>query len=285
MTTVVLTAVLVAVTAFYAWQTYRMAAEMRQDRRERATPRVVVDLRSEGAGFVPPSVVNVGLGPALDLDVTMTYVARDSADLTGIGYVTRRWRSRLVAPGERHRFSPPTDAVGQPLYMDRVSELFRAVQLNGTCRASFGETLQIDEEVGDLAEVWELAQQSWHLVDHEPDERIVKELQRIAKVLAKLVPKPTREELRRSSEASKGLLDEYFSSPEGQAERARLAALPGASGDVDAAEVEDPAPAAGEVHGHADASGPKDAPTLVGEAAPRRAEQPAEGEEGPDVGA
>ncbi len=191
--TAVLTAVLVAVTAYYAWQTYRMVEEMRQDRRERATPKIVVDLRSEGAGFVPPSVVNVGLGPALDLDLTMTYVPYEGANLEGIGYVTRRWRSRLVAPGERHRFLPPTDPVGQPLQMERVAEVFRAVRLTGTCRASFGDTLLVDEEVSDLAEVWELAKGSWHLVDHEADERIVKELKGIGKTLAKLVSKPTHD--------------------------------------------------------------------------------------------
>lgn len=247
--TAVLTAVLVAVTAYYAWQSYRMVEEMRQDRRERATPKVVVDLRSEGAGFVPPSVVNVGLGPALDLDVTITYVSRPGTDVTGIDYVTRRWRSRLVAPGERHRFLPPTDAVGQPLDTDRLAELFQAVRLEGTCRASFGETLGIEEEVGDLAEVWDLAKGSWHLVDQKPDESIVKELKGIAKVLAKLVAKPTREELRRSREASKALLDEYFASPEGQAERARQAALSGAAGEVDTAASEDPGSAVSGVGG------------------------------------
>jgi hypothetical protein len=255
--TAVLTAVLVAVTAYYAWQTYRMVEEMRQDRRERATPKVVLDLRSEGVGFVPPSVVNVGLGPALDLDVTMTYVARQGADLTGIGFVTRRWRSRLVVTSERHRFVPPTNAVGQPLDMDRIVELFRAVRLEGTCRASFGETLRIVEEVGDLAEVWELAKGSWHLVDHELDERIVKELKGIAKVLAKLVPKPTREEVRRGGEASKALLEEYFMSPEGQAERARLAALSGAAGGVDPAGVEDPASVVSGIDGEAVDNRPK----------------------------
>jgi heme/copper-type cytochrome/quinol oxidase subunit 2 len=74
--TAVLTAVLVMVTAYYAWQTYRMVVEMRQDRRQRETPKVVLDLRSEGAAFAPPSVCNIGLGPALDVDVTMTFVPR-----------------------------------------------------------------------------------------------------------------------------------------------------------------------------------------------------------------
>lgn len=239
--TAALTAVLVVVTAYYAWQTYQMVVEMRRDRRERAMPRVVLDLRSEGVGFVPPSVCNVGLGPALDLDVKMTYVPRNGASLTGVDFTTRRWRSRLVASGERARFLPPTDAVGQPLHMDRVAELFRAVRLEGTCQASVGEPVTIDEEVGDLAELWELAKGSWHLVDDEPDKRIVNELKEIRKVLAKLVPKSDPDERRRSIEASKAFLEESLPCDGGKPGAETGKATSGPKRDEDAAGVDDTA--------------------------------------------
>ncbi len=87
--------------------------------------------------------------------------------------------------------------------MDRLAELFRCLQLSGTCRTTFGETLTIDEELGDLAALWELASGSRHLVDDDQAEKIAGELHKIRRAIEKLQPKPDAAEQRRRVAASK----------------------------------------------------------------------------------
>jgi hypothetical protein len=61
----VLAAVLVVVTAWYAWQTQRMVEEMRAARAAQVRPRVVPTLHREASGSLVPRLVNVGSGPAV----------------------------------------------------------------------------------------------------------------------------------------------------------------------------------------------------------------------------
>jgi hypothetical protein len=263
--TAVFTAVLVLVTCYYAWQTNRLVDEMRKDRRERATPRLALDLRSEGAAFAPPSICNLGLGPALDVDVTMVFVPRDAAaDLSGLQFVTRRWRTRLVAPGERERFTPPMDAAGDPLRMGELARVFRSVRLAGTCRTTFGETVKIEEELVDLGELWELAKGSKHLVDNDPTQGIIDGLGDIRKVLTKLVPKPSQAERRRQLAEGKAVMDEYRESDEGKAEAARTQAALQPPDDLGPAGLEDSASAGEALDQHRVGDSPEDGAGLFG---------------------
>jgi uncharacterized membrane protein YfcA len=69
----VLTAVLVLVTAYYAWQTRRTVIEMKRARATAVLPRVAVKVHTLAGGIGWIRVVNVGPGPALDLDATLTF--------------------------------------------------------------------------------------------------------------------------------------------------------------------------------------------------------------------
>ena len=98
-----LTSVLVGITAFYAWQNYRMANEMRAAREVAVLPKLALHLGMVGPahGFVYLS--NVGPGAALDIDIGITFVPHEgSAD----SQVEHRWSATVMAPGETHHFFP-----------------------------------------------------------------------------------------------------------------------------------------------------------------------------------
>jgi hypothetical protein len=63
---------LVGVTAWYAWQTREMAKEMQRARMLSLMPKLVLDVRMVAPGFGLIIVRNVGAGPALDADLTLT---------------------------------------------------------------------------------------------------------------------------------------------------------------------------------------------------------------------
>jgi hypothetical protein len=69
--------VLVVVTAYYAWQTHKMAREMRQARLLSLLPKLVLDIEMVGPRHGNIVVQNVGPGPAIDADLVIVFDAAD----------------------------------------------------------------------------------------------------------------------------------------------------------------------------------------------------------------
>lgn len=89
---IVMTAALVLVTAYYAWQNRQMVQEMRAARAVSVLPKVVVRWTYVGPGIGLPHITNVGVGAALDVDVELAFEP-------GGGF-KRRWRSAVLTPGD-----------------------------------------------------------------------------------------------------------------------------------------------------------------------------------------
>jgi hypothetical protein len=68
-----LTALLVLITAFYAWQNRRMAVEMRRSREALIRPKLAVDIHMIAPMYGVARVTNVGQGPAQDIDVKLAF--------------------------------------------------------------------------------------------------------------------------------------------------------------------------------------------------------------------
>jgi hypothetical protein len=67
--TAILTAALVAVTVFYAWQNRKMVGEMKKARDATILPKLALDLHALGPTVFDLAIKNVGPGAALDIDV------------------------------------------------------------------------------------------------------------------------------------------------------------------------------------------------------------------------
>jgi hypothetical protein len=171
-------AALVGVTLYYARQTRRMADEMHEARRVSVLPKLAIDFRHRGAGFAEIVVRNVGQGPALDADLELAFEPLPGTDQQRI---SRPWRASVIAPGEDHRFYPPVDAAGQLMHMDALVAAFARITLRGTCHPSLGDPVTIDDEMADLSESWQLAQDADHALQEDPAEKSAAALKRSAK--------------------------------------------------------------------------------------------------------
>src|SRR4051812_41364550 len=94
--TATLTAVLVAITGYYAWQTYRMVEEMEKARAVAVLPRLALKWLGVGPTLSFIRVASVGPGPALDVDVEVIFVPKTDP----AAELRRRIQTSLMAPGE-----------------------------------------------------------------------------------------------------------------------------------------------------------------------------------------
>lgn len=167
---VLLTAALVLVTGYYAWQNRKMAIEMRHARMASVLPKVVPSYEGYGGAVGFPRVVNVGPGAALDVDVTLSFQPGEGE--------ARRWRVALLTPGEFREFTLPRELMDT----NDLTSRYRAMKLIGQCRDALGEAHTIDEEF-DLAEWWQLAVQAHERIERGPKSPVVRELERIRQAL------------------------------------------------------------------------------------------------------
>lgn len=166
----ILTAVLVLVTGYYAWQTQEMVQEMRRARGVQVMPRLMPSLRLVGGGHCFPRLLNVGPGSALMVDVEISYEPGGPSAL---------WSSPVVASGEVHDFylkEAGIDLARAHQLMQQYSEL----RLAGTCRTALGDSIPVDEVVN-VREFWERTKNSNHLQPAE--DPIAKQLKQLDKTL------------------------------------------------------------------------------------------------------
>jgi len=175
-----LTAVLVLVTLYYAVQTRQMAGEMRAARRLSVQPKLSIIIHMLARTYGVPRLVNVGQGPALDVNVTLQFPRRDES-----GWEERKWQAAVMPPGEIHDFFPPgrTEDINS---MEDFARAFREIVVTGTMRSSLEEDVAVNETSGDLQEWFEMSAAVQHLWEEEPTRMIAKELANIEQALSKL---------------------------------------------------------------------------------------------------
>ena len=173
----ILTAVLVLITAYYAWQNQRMVGEMRRSRELSILPKLAVDLRLQGPTFARVQLLNVGPGPALAVDLRIAFEPSAGGRRER---EERPWQANVVVPGDGPAFDPPDAAV-----MDAFAVDYAQVRVIGSMQSATGKRYDVNEVLDDLAGRWERLQASEQVLDREPVERLTRKLGRLEKPLDK----------------------------------------------------------------------------------------------------
>jgi len=155
--TTVLTAVLLCVTFFYAWQNRKMVKEMQQARSATILPKLALEFHRLGPMVVDLAIRNVGPGAALEIDVEVEWVPTHASG-AGKGVA---WRRNLLSPGEQVELFPPGDLNGN---IDTLPREYREIHLHGSMADAAGRKYLVDEKFGKLPEWREVigdARESW----------------------------------------------------------------------------------------------------------------------------
>ncbi len=164
--------VLVAVTTWYAWQTQQMVREMRAARAATLRPFVRLDLGLVG-GVAYLKVENVGVGPATDIDVTLT-VDTDEKQLE-----SHHWRRALLRSGESQTLLVPGGQSGTLMDLSELKAIGARARMSGTCRDLDGHTHVVNQDLS-FVELGERSPEgSWEGVD----DRVPKNIEKIAKAI------------------------------------------------------------------------------------------------------
>ncbi len=168
--TEILTAVLVVVTGFYAWQTFEMVKEMRQARQASLMPVLGVDMMPRAPTYCEVRLRNNGLGPAFHVDLTIRFVGRSAETIEG------PFRADVVPPGHEHLFITPRD-----LGTEEFVEVYSHIEVSGTIQDAFGTEHKVSTRTGDLATWWESRgepiNERWVPNEFEEMHRVVKKIQ------------------------------------------------------------------------------------------------------------
>lgn len=166
------TGVLVLVTAFYAFQTQRMVAEMALARAEQVRPRVVLDVEKLGGGNVFLRVCNAGVGSALGVDVRL------SAEPGNLNIV---YKAQVFAPAEGQslivRDSKGTVEVDLRRLVDNLN--YKRVLLTGRCQDALGKRHDVSDTL-DLEEYADAFYSGFWRSPPDELKRIADQLNRIA---------------------------------------------------------------------------------------------------------
>ena len=124
MTTEILTGALVLITAYYAWQNFRMVQEMRAARAAAIQPRLVPTVAHLPAGHANLRVINVGPGAALDVDIHLN-LDPNSPDI--------HYTTSVIPTGEFHDFMIPSDGGVETVItqLDTIVAKWEAFRLTG----------------------------------------------------------------------------------------------------------------------------------------------------------
>ena len=172
--TEVLTGVLVVVTGYYAWQNRKMAQEMAAARRAAVLPKLVLTwtMVSPVLGF--PTVKNVGLGPALDVDICVHFEPLSGHEQRAD---SRRWTASVVVPGEEKQFLPPRSESGGSMDTEALALTYSQVRLTGVYRDALGEPKDAEDVLLDIADWRRISKEAvarWE--EPDPAKRLAKEL-------------------------------------------------------------------------------------------------------------
>ncbi len=173
-----LTAVLIIITAYYAWQTRRTVVEMQRTRSAAMRPHLSVGFDHLGARKAFVKVTNSGPGTAFNVRLNIDF---------GPGASSSAWHSPLLAAGASERFKPPGDEYS----MDKLSELYERINVLGRCTDAEGEEIAFEDSIH-VREHWAALTASDNLLPPEDQlKKIAGELHEITSVLQQRLPAPT----------------------------------------------------------------------------------------------
>jgi hypothetical protein len=172
-----LTAVLVVVTAFYAWTNRQALREMALAREQGVLPKLAIRLDPVGPLHSKLRLVNVGLGAARDVRVVLHFDTVDD-DLEG---PTRTWRTNVLAPGEFAAFNLPDVPGGGGMDNRGFVDTHRCIRLTGDMKDVLGKEHAVNEIIEDLVGWWTVVTESHQSLPQDRLAEIAKAINRLAK--------------------------------------------------------------------------------------------------------
>lgn len=189
-----LTAALVVITAYYAWQNRKMVREMAETRALAVLPQLALDWHAIGPIHAFVRVASVGPGPALDVKATLRFVPLDA---TGIREpIVRHLNTSLMTPGQASDFMTDFGESQPMLTMEAMAQTFERIELIGTMRDAAGRRHDINDSLADLAS-WQRTQREAHISWRHPDPE-----KRLAQEFKDILKQPTAEIVRALSSLS-----------------------------------------------------------------------------------
>lgn len=185
----VVTLVLVIATARYVTQTRRLVKETKRSRREMrrsreqsaednrlmreemaagreescrareqsVLPKLAIDMETIASMFVGLKLTNVGQGPALEVELTITFEPVEGGSLPPD---VRPWRAKVLARDEWLRFVPPRDEQGEPLDVPFLGRPTRGSPSRAGCMTRSAKNMQ-----------WTSASTTWRASTRRPSGR------------------------------------------------------------------------------------------------------------------
>lgn len=172
--TEILTAVLVVITGYYAWQNRKMAAEMAAARRVTVLPKLAIDWTMVSPTIAFPTITNVGPGPALDVEIAIEYVPLPGQENKR---KVRQWTANLMVPGESKQFLPIEKDHSGSMQTKELAETYAMVRLTGKFHDVLRNTHVADDALEDIAEWRRTSEEAitrWQ--DPDPIKRQAKEV-------------------------------------------------------------------------------------------------------------
>jgi len=164
---VLVTMVLVAINAYYAWQSRETIREMEKSRMADFIPHVRAELSWLGPVFLVLKATNFGKGPAISIKAEIVFLPSEEK---------RLWGESIMSPNESIRVFLPQGE------MEKVCEKSAKIIVKGECKDIFGQTFKIDESM-DAKEFIEQTKQLQQLLERN----IVDEVEDIKKELRNVV--------------------------------------------------------------------------------------------------
>ena len=168
---IILTAALVLITAYYAWQTNRTVEELRKARSANIVPRITLSFDYLGPKLAFLVIANNGIGPAIDVRAEIRYEP---------GGPTKVWKAPVMTPGERHRMRLP-DREDPP----EAPVPYESVFFSARYRDALGDP-QVVEEVLRPQEYWDALVDSKTLPQRDPIDEIRREIEKLREAVEKI---------------------------------------------------------------------------------------------------
>jgi hypothetical protein len=147
--TAILTAVLISVTIYYAWQNRKMVKEMAATREVAVLPKVAIEWTMMSSVVALPTLHNVGPGPALRVDVAIHYEPLPGQEHK---LKVRKWTANLMASGETKQFLPLEDDFSGSMNTEEMAKTYSHIALTGECYDVLGKKHTVEDRLEDIAE-------------------------------------------------------------------------------------------------------------------------------------
>jgi len=162
------------------WFTVR---EMTKTRAAQVYPRLAMDFWREGGPGAFLEISNVGLGAALNANLTLTFYPADPNKSP----IRQELRVDIFHKAERRIYAPPEDAQDL-VYFENFARAYKKIVLTGTMEDAFGKSIEVNETVENLSGYYKArqsAQQLYSDSDLKKTEKHIDEISRSLKDIEK----------------------------------------------------------------------------------------------------